>query len=131
MKFNLLAFRSVVFWFAIIGLFGNQVLIGIKTLDEISTHNEAVRIFNRKDPPKDGAERALRLQAGMVVLAQGTDIWEPRYFRLLNPAFPFENINSWDLLNHLLAWGGSVAALIWIALKFSMRKDGSEVAPVS
>jgi hypothetical protein len=129
-NFSLIAFRRVLLAIALAGIIGNQSIIGAEAIREINAHNALVdryddmraRKANRQQP--NSLNEALGdFTTALAAGVQGDEKWTPNYFDIfLNPTFPFEGVEDWTLLNHILAWTGCAAALAWITLMLSMRK---------
>jgi len=138
MNFNILYFRSVMFWCAIIGLLGNQLVFGIQIVQEVNAHNFLVAECNDAVKRQDRDNRSITDEekrntiVALGCLFSGKDNmteWPIDYYNaFVNPTFTFSFINEWSLLNHILAWGGLALSFIWIVLKLSVRQRNINAA---
>ena len=131
-KFNILSFRAVMLWCAIIGLLGNQTIFGIETVIAVNEHNSMVtecRSAYQETTQDHNNSSATDEEKGKGLLAlacmfsdKDMNEWEIDYGNVfINPIFTFSLIGQWHLLNHILAWGGLALGFMWIVLKLSVR----------
>jgi hypothetical protein len=103
-EFDFASLKRILGIIALVGLLGNHLLYDVDGISMLHNYNNFVGSLAPSD----------RQAFGEVDVS---------YVNLLfNPFLPFENIGSWNIFYHLLAWPGLAAAFGWVIVTFAGKK---------